>query len=189
MTRIPEVPAAHAGWLTKLIYRYSVRRYGAVPQPIAVLARHRGLLLAYGLAEATVEKAATKLPAGVRDLAVYRTATKIGCPWCVDFGTMLQQKAGLDINRLRDIDNYRTSPHFTELDRLVIDYADAMTNQPMTVTDEQVAQLTQQIGREQTLELTFMIAQENLRSRLNHALGMTNQGFTTGKACTTPMPQ
>lgn len=183
------MPAREAGLLTKLIYRYSVRRYGAVPQPVAVLAHHRGLLVSYGISESAVEKAATKLPASVRDLAVYRTATKIGCSWCVDFGTMLQNKAGLDIDRLKQIDQYQTSPAFSELDRLVIEYADAMSEEPMTVTDEQVEELDRRLGHQQVVELTFMIAQENLRSRFNHALGITAQGFTSGDACRVPLPE
>lgn len=188
MTRIPQVPTSEAGLLTKLIYRYSRRRFGAVPEPVGVLAHHGALLRAYGISEAFIERSARKLPAAVRDLAVYRTATKVGCPWCVDFGTMLQQKAGLDIDRLKHIDDYRTSKHFTDLDRLVIEYADAMTDQPMTVTDDQVAELDERLGHEGLLELTYMISVENQRSRFNHALGITAQGFTSGEACRVPLP-
>lgn len=186
--RIPEVSMSQAGWLTRQLYRYARRTFGAVPQPMSVMAHHRGMLLAYTTAEMAVQKAAHRMPASVRELAVYRTATKIGCPWCVDFGTMLMRNKGLDINRLKDIDNYATSPHFTELERLVIEYTDAMTDQPMTVTDDQVAELDRRLGHDQMVELTFMIAQENMRSRLNHALGITAQGFTSGDACRVPLP-
>lgn len=186
--RIPEVPMAKAGWWTKLLYRYSKRAFGAVPQPLSVTAHHRGLMTSYAVAEMAVQKAARRLPASVRELAVYRTATRIGCPWCVDFGTMLMRNGGLDINRLKEIDDYTTSPHFTDLDRLVIEYADAMTDQPMTVTDEQVAELDNRLGHDGLVELTFMIALENQRSRYNHALGITAQGFTSGDACRIPLP-
>ena len=186
--RIPEVSMSAAGWLTKLLYRYARRAYGAVPQPVSGMAHHTGLLMSYALAEGAVAKAATKLPAGVRDLAVYRTATRIGCAWCVDFGTMLMRNQGLDIDRLTEIDRYATSPHFTELDRLVIEYADAMTDQPMTVTEEQVAELDRRLGHAQLVELTFMISIENQRSRFNHALDITAQGFTSGDACRVPLP-
>ena len=186
MPRIPEVPADRAGWLTKLVYRMSRRRFGAVAQPVSVMAQHGGLLVAYGIAETAVGKAATALPASVRELAVYRVATRIGCSWCVDFGTMLMRNAGLDVDRLRHIEGYATSPHFTELDRLVIEYADAMTDQPTHVTDEQVAELDRRLGHRGVVELTFMIAQENQRSRFNQALGLTDQGFTSGEACRVP---
>lgn len=188
MPRIPEVPVERAGRLVRLAYRYSRRRFGAVAQPMSVLAHHTKLLTAYGIAEAAVQKTATALPASVRELAVYRTATRIGCSWCVDFGTMLMRNQGLDIDRLRDIEDYATSPAFSELDRLVIDYADAMTDQPPRVTDEQVAELDRRLGHRGMVELTFMIAQENLRSRFNKALGLADQGFTSGDACRVPVP-
>ena len=188
MPRIPEVPADKASWLTKLVYRWAKREYGAVPQPGAVAAQHPSLLLGMGVGEFAVQKAATALPASVRDLAMYRVATQIGCSWCVDFGTMLQRKQGLDIERLKEIGQYATSEHFSELDRLVIEYADAMTAQPMTVTDEQVAELDRRLGHKAMVELTFTIAVENQRSRFNHALGITDQGFTSGEACRVPMP-
>src|SRR5204862_8058346 len=79
MPRIPEVPADKAGWRTKLVYRWAKREYGAVPQPGAVAAQHPGLLLGMGLGEFAVQKAATALPARVRDLERSRVATQIGC--------------------------------------------------------------------------------------------------------------
>lgn len=188
MPRIDPVPTHRAGLLTKLLYRYLRRRFGAVPEPMAVTARHPKLLLAAGVGELAVQRATRVLPASVRELAVFRTATRIGCSWCVDFGTMLQRDEGLDVERLQEIDDYRTSPRFTDLDRLVIDYADAMTDLPMAVTDDQVAELDRRLGHQGVVELTYMIALENQRTRFNHALGITAQGFTSGEACRVPMP-
>jgi AhpD family alkylhydroperoxidase len=127
----------------------------------------------------------------VRELAVYRTATQLGCSWCVDFGTMLQRHEGLDIERLKKIDDYATSPAYSEQERLAIAYADAMTTTPVSVTDEQTVALEREFGREGVLELTYLIALENQRGRMNSALGITDQGFTSGDACRVlgrPMP-
>ena len=56
-----------------------------------------------------LKSASRTLPANVRELAVFWTARTVGCSWCVDFGSMLQRLDGLDIQRLKDIDNYATS--------------------------------------------------------------------------------
>jgi AhpD family alkylhydroperoxidase len=188
MSRIPTVPAERAGVVGRLVYRYAARRFGAVPEPIAVVRWHRKLFWATLVAEAASEKAATVLPANVRDLAVYRVATKVGCSWCVDFGTMLQRHQGLDIDRLTGIDRYPTNPLFTEDERLALSYADAMTAQPMAVTDELVERLVERFGRAGAIELTHSIALEDQRARFNHALGLTDQGFTSGEACRVPLP-
>jgi len=36
------------------------------------------------------------------------------------------------------------------------------------------------------LELTYQIGLENMRARINTALGVTDQGFTSGAACAVP---
>jgi alkylhydroperoxidase family enzyme len=188
MSRIPVVSTKDAGPLAKLVYRIARRRYGAIPEPFAVVAHHTGLLAAGTVHELAVEKASRTLPANVREIAIYRVAVRLGCSWCVDFGTMLQKHEGLDIERLRHIDDYATSPHFSRQERLAIAYADAMTATPVTATDEQVAELEREFGHKGVLELTYHVALENQRSRMNSALGITDQGFTSGEACRVPLP-
>jgi AhpD family alkylhydroperoxidase len=186
MPRIPGVPTKDAGLLLRLGYQFARRRFGAVPEPMTVSAHHMKLLIAGGRHELAVDKASKTLPANIRDLAVYRVAQQIGCSWCVDFGTMLQRHHGLDIERLRELDNYQTSPAFTPTERRALAYADAMTALPTTVTDEMVAELDAELGHDGLVELTYAIAVENHRARFNHALGITDQGFTSGQACLVP---
>jgi AhpD family alkylhydroperoxidase len=177
LTRIPAVPQSEAGWAGRLMYRYAKRRFGDVPEPFAVQRHHRRLFWAALVSETAYQKASTVLPTSVRELAVYRTATQVGCQWCVDFGTMLQRLDGLDVDRLQHIDEYATSALYSPVERMAIAYADAMTAQPPTVTDEQVAELERELGRAGLVELTVQIGLENMRARTNHALGITGQGF------------
>lgn len=188
MPRIPGVPTKQASPLSRLLYRVTRRRYGAVPEPATVCAHHPRLLVAWGVHESLVERATRVLPSSVAELAVYRAAVRLNCSWCIDFGTMLQKHAGLDIDRLRHIDDYADSPLFTRQERLAIAYADAMTETPVSVTDEQVAELEREFGRAGVVELTYLVGLENARGRVNSALGLTDQGFTSGDACRVPVP-
>jgi alkylhydroperoxidase family enzyme len=185
-TRIEPLPPNRAGLLTRVMYRVAKRRYGQVPEPFAVAAHHRKLMIAGAVHETMIDRASKTLPVSVRELAVFWTARKIGCSWCVDFGSMLQRLDGLDIQRLKDIDNYATSTAFTDDERAAIAYADAMTTDPHTVTDEQVADLRARFGDAGVFELTYQIGVENMRARMNSALGITEQGFNSGDACRIP---
>ena len=185
-TRIEPLPPKRANPLIRVMYRYAKRRFGEVPAPLAVAAHHPRLLVANAVHETMLQSASRKLPANVRELAVYWTARTVGCSWCVDFGSMLQRLDGLDIERLKDIDNYATSQHFTHDERAAIAYADAMTTDPHTVTDEQVADLRARFGENGVIELTYQIGIENMRARMNTALGITEQGFNSGDACRIP---
>jgi len=126
------------------------------------------------------------LPANVRELAVYWAARTVGCSWCVDFGAMLQRLDGLDVERLEHIDDYRTSPDYSADERAAIAYADAMTTDPHTITDQQVGDLRRRFGDAGVIELTYQIGVENMRARMNSALGITEQGFSSGDACRVP---
>jgi len=175
-----------ANLLTRVLYRVAKRRFGEVPEPFAVAAHHPRLLVANAVHETMLQSASRTLPPSVRELAVFWAARTIGCSWCVDFGSMLQRLQGLDVQRLEDIDNYATSPRYSDDERAAIAYADAMTTDPHSVTDERVNDLQRRFGDAGVIELTYQIGVENMRARMYAALGITEQGFNSGGACRGP---
>lgn len=185
-TRIDPLPPTRTPLWMRAMYRYAKRRFGEVPEPFTVVAHHPRLLVANAVHEAMLGRASRRLPANVRELAVFWTARTVGCSWCVDFGSMLQRLDGLDIERLTDIDHYATSAYFTDDERAAITYADAMTTDPHTVTDEQIEDLRARFGDAGVIELTYQIGVENMRARMYSALGVTEQGFNSGDACRIP---
>ena len=185
-TRIEPIAPQRANLLTRVIYRVAKRRFGEVPEPFAVAAHHPRLLIANVVHETLLQSGSKKLPTSVRELAVFWTARTVGCSWCVDFGSMLIRLEGLDVERLKDIEDYATSPAYTDDERAAIAYADAMTKDPHTITDEQVADLRRRFGADGVIELTYQIGVENMRARMYSALGITEQGFNTGDACRVP---
>ena len=186
MPRIDPVPPRRASRTVRLFYRIAKRRFGEVPEPFAVVAHHPRLLVANAVHESMLGSASRKLPESVRELAVFWTARTIGCSWCVDFGSMLQRLDGLDVDRLKDIDDYATSPRYTDDERAAIAYANAMTTDPHSVTDEQVADLRRRFGDAGVIELTYQVGVENMRARMYSALGIAEQGFNSGDACRIP---
>ena len=82
--------------------------------------------------------------------------------------------------------NYRNSAQFSETERLVLEYADAMTQTPVEVADALFAKLRQKFSDAQLVELTATLAWENYRARFDHALGVEAEGFTKGNYCALP---
>ena len=161
----------------RLAARFSRRRYGAVLDPVAAVAHNAPVGLAYGLFELQVERW-HKLDRGLKDLAVMMAAATIGCSWCMDFGYWESaMKHDVPAEKLRAVPHWRDSGVFTDLERLVLEYAEAMTATPPTVTDEMADRLRGHLGESRLVELTAIVAVENLRSRINAALGLTSQGF------------
>jgi alkylhydroperoxidase family enzyme len=161
----------------RLAALFSRRRYGTVLDPVAAVGHNTQVGLAYGLFELQVERWRT-LDRGLKDLAVMAAAATIGCSWCMDFGYWESiMKHDVRAEKIRAVPRWRDSDVFTELERLVLEYAEAMTGTPPTVTDEMVERLRGHLSEAQLVELTAIVAVENLRSRINAALGLTAQGF------------
>jgi AhpD family alkylhydroperoxidase len=162
------------------------RMYGRPMEPTRAIAHHKPLLLGYGAIALAHERYAHALAQRLRHLAMLRAAQLIGCEWCLDFGSWLAQNAGIAEDELRDLARWSESERFDELDRLVLEYADAMTRTPVDVSDELFARLRERFDERQLVELTLTIGLENLYSRTNWALGIEGEGFSDGMFCVRP---
>ena len=68
---------------------------------------------------------------------------------------------------------------FNELERLVIELADAMVTAPANVSDDLYRRLRDHFSEEQLLELSAQIAFENFRARLNRVFDVESDGLYT----------
>jgi alkylhydroperoxidase family enzyme len=175
MARISLNPPRTLGY--RLGSRLSRRRYGVMLDPGAALGHNMQVGRSYAIFELQVERW-RQLDRELKDLAVMAAAAAIGCGWCTDFGYWEATVShAVPAEKIRDTANWRGSKVFSELELLVMEYAEAMTATPPRVTDAMVEALREHLNEAQLVELTAIVAVENLRSRINSALGLTAQGF------------
>lgn len=177
-------PADLDGPSGRLVKQVSRRLYGEVLDGVYVMGHHRRLMWAVAGFERKVQRW-HELDAQLKAFAVMASAASIGCSWCLDFAYYLAHTDGLDEAKAREVPRWRQSSVFTGLERDVMAYAEAMTATPPTVTDEMVTGLVEQLGEPALVELTQMVALENMRSRVNAAMGLRSQGFSD--ACELPL--
>ncbi len=161
--------------------------YGEVMDPLRVTAHHPRLMLGYGMFEQATSKA-DLVPERLKLLAELRAAMAAGCEWCLDYASSISAANGISEEDLRALPAYETSDRFDPLEKLVLDYATAMTRTPVEVSDELFAQLAEHFDEAQLVELTSVIALENYRARFNWAFGLAGQGFSEGAYCVRPDP-
>jgi len=172
------LPARPSGLLNRYAAWYSRRRFdGTVVNPVKAGSHHSGVLQAHGAEEMVVAQRWNRLDPTLKALAEMASAVAIGCSWCVDFGYWISTNRGIDPAKLRDVPRWRESDLYSDLERQVMTYAEAVTATPPAVTDEMVAQLRRSLDDAALVELTMMVSVENVRSRFNSALGLTSQGF------------
>lgn len=105
-------------------------------------------------------------------------AAMVGYSFCLDLGYFQARNQGLDLAKAREVPRWRSSGAFTPLERDAMEYAEAMTRTPPTVTDELSARLLEALGPGALVELTAYIAPANLYTRTNTAFGVESQEFS-----------
>ena len=94
---------------------------------------------------------------------------------------------GISQEKIADLHDYRSSSLFSQTEKLILVYADAMTHTPAEIPETILAELHAQFDEAQLVELTATIAWENYRARFNHAFGLEAEGFSEGAFCAMPV--
>jgi AhpD family alkylhydroperoxidase len=195
MNRIDTTPGAPGGLFTALLLRLSRRKVrqltGSEPEgmigPLEAYARLPRLLVGYGMLEDATARL-HHVPERLKLLAELKAATLTSCEYCIDIGSQIARRAGLSDAQLLALPRYRDSDEFDQLEKLVLDYAVGMSRTPVAVPDELFAELRRVFDARQLVELTNLIALENMRGRFNMALGFGAAGFSEGMVCAIPEP-
>lgn len=161
-----------------------IRQLGAVPEPVEVAYNNPRVAVSnqeFSAGVATWDTA----DASLKTFAHMAVAAQVGCSWCLDVNYFLAQNKNLDLTKASQVPRWRESDVFTPVERDVLEYAEAMTSTPTTVTDELSASLLERLGPAALVELTVFIGVANLATRVNTAHGITSQGYSD--ACEIPL--
>lgn len=104
----------------------------------------------------------------------------------MDIGSAVSRTNGISVEKMQALAEYRKSALFSETEKLVPEYADAMTQTPVEVPDDLFAKLREKFTEAQLVELTATLAWENYRARFDHAFGVEAEGFSKGGYCAMP---
>ncbi|MEV0736603.1 carboxymuconolactone decarboxylase family protein [Streptomyces sp. NPDC050549] len=161
-----------------------IKQLGAVPEPVEVLWNHPELAAANQEFTAKVSTWAAA-DASLKTFAHMAVAAQVGCGWCLDVNYFLALNQNLDLTKASQVPRWRQADVFSPLERDVMEYAEAMTTTPSTVTDELSKRLLERLGPAALVELTVFIGFANMAARCNTAHGITSQGYSD--ACEIPL--
>lgn len=174
------------GAFAELVVLGSKVSYGRRMDSGRVFAQHPRLMFDYLRFNRAVERG-KRVPKVLMELGVLRAATMVGCEFCMDIGSEFARRAGLSDEKVVALSRAHESGLFSEDELLVIDLATGMSSTPGVVDEELMDRVRERFGVKGALELVHMIAWENTRARLNVALDIAPEGFSTGKACAVPL--
>jgi hypothetical protein len=178
MTSTRIEPAQVNGVYGALVKRVARKKLGKVPESVGIMWQHRQVMnFGFGLGR-KAEKW-DQCDESLKSFAHMAVASYVGCSACLDLGYFQAHNKGLDVAKAREVPRWRESDVFTPLERDVMEYAEAMSNTPPTVTDAQSAALLEQLGAPALIELTAFIALANFWTRSNTALGIEAEGLAS----------
>lgn len=161
-----------------------IEQIGEVPEPLEVT--YNNPAVATSVQEFTNSMATwTLVDQGLKTFAHMAVAAQVGCSWCLDINYFLAMNHKLDLAKASQVPRWRESDVFTPLERNVLEYAEAMTCTPTTVTDDLSANLLTELGPAGLVELSTFIGSANMAARVNTAQGITSQGYSD--ACEIPL--
>ena len=114
-----------------------IEQFGAVPEPVEVVS-HNPKVAEFALELGGKVSAWDAVDESLKSFAHMAVAAQVGCSWCLDLGYFQAQNQNLDMAKASQVPRWRESERFTPLERDVLEYAEAMTTTPPSVTDRAV---------------------------------------------------
>lgn len=175
MTAVSAKPVSAYPWFIRLFFWKQKRTYGRVLEPGLLWGRSPRVFAAVALLYGALDRRSSPIPPALRSLVTVRVSQINHCAFCVDINSATLAKRGVRMAKIERLDKWRDSPSFTPEERVALDYAEAMSLN--RVDDDLRQRLKQHWDDDAIVELTGLIAFQNLSSKFNAALAVPSQGF------------
>jgi AhpD family alkylhydroperoxidase len=175
MTLVNGKPPSQYPWLIRLFLWKQRRSYGQVLDPSLLWGRSprvfAGLAVLYG----ALDRRSSPIPPPLRSLITVRVSQLNHCAFCIDVNSATLARRGVPLEKIAQLGEWRTSALFDADERLALEYAEAIT---LNRVDNQLrARVKSHWSDDEIVEITGLIAFQNLSSKFNAALDVPAQGF------------
>ncbi|MBI2379476.1 MAG: carboxymuconolactone decarboxylase family protein [Gammaproteobacteria bacterium] len=175
--RIAPRPLHRYPWYLRPVFWLQRRHYGQVLMPGLIWGRVPGLLLGVAFLFGRLSRRKARIPAELRALVCVRVSQLNHCPFCVDINAAGYLAAPGRQDKLDALPWWRESTLFSEAERAVLAYTDAVTDSAQRADEAHFVRLRRHFDDDALVELTALIAFQNMSSKFNAALGIPPQGF------------
>lgn len=163
-------------WLKPFFWSQK-RRYGTVLKPGLVWARQPKLFAAVAILYGALDRKSSPIAPVIRSLVTVRVSQINHCAFCVDINAATLIKRSGTEEKAAQLSQWQQADCFTAQERTVLEYVEAVTYTDGTVTAELMDRLKAFYDDDGVVELTGLIAFQNLSSKFNGALDIPAEGF------------
>lgn len=169
MPRVRDVGPQELPADVREVYENFAGGYGAFRDQVGVFA-HVPIAVKHLMGMLLELRAQKNVPLRYIELAVVVVSKLNECHFCVGQHKPLLMIEGLSPEGVDSALDYATHPEFDEVDKLVVEYAIAVTNAPQRIRDNVFERLRSHFTEAQIVELTLRIALCGFFNRFNEAL-------------------
>lgn len=177
MTRIATAPRQHYPWYVRIIFALQQRRYGSELEPARLWGRTPSVFLALTALYRALDRKSSPIEPELRSLVTVRVSQINWCAFCVDLNSATALERHASQAKLDALGEFEDSALFSSREKAALAYAGAMTVSGRGVDDQVMARLKRHFDDDAVIELSALIAFQNLSSKFNAALGVPAQGF------------
>lgn len=177
MTSIASKPLDRYPWFIRLFFWKQKRTYGEVLVPGLLWGRSPWVFTTVALLYGALNRRRSPLAPPLRSLVTVRVSQINHCAFCIDINSDTLLKRGVPLEKVEALAEWKTSSLFADDERLALEYAEAMTITEPGVSNELRERVKRQWSDDVIVELTGLIAFQNLSSKFNAALDVPAQGF------------
>lgn len=179
MSYIETPPDHRFPWYVRLFFANQRRRYGRELEPAKLWARSPKVFAGLSMLYGALDRNSSPIEPALRTLITVLVSQINWCAFCVDINSATALKRGLTEAHLAALLDFEASPLFDERIKAALAYATAVTITGQRVDENLMMRLKKHFDDDAIIELTALIAFQNLSSKFNAALDVAAQGFCT----------
>jgi len=164
-------------WVLRPFFLNQKRKYGAILIPGLLWARVPKVFASVAMLYGALDRKSSPINPELRSLITVRVSQINWCEFCVDINSATLAKRSGSMEKVDNLAQWKDSELFDEKEKVVLEYTEAVTYTDQQVTDELVNRLKNFFDDDGVVELTGLIAFQNLSSKFNSALDVPAQGF------------
>lgn len=177
MSRIAPKNVSEYPWYLRLMFKWQKHRYGMTMIPTMVWGYSPVLLRRFLMMFRAFERRTSPLQSELRALITVLVSQINHCDFCVDFNSARVLKFGVSELKLGSLSQFDESEHFSEAEKAALEYARIITQSDSKVDDALFSRLKNHYSDKEIVELTALIAFQNMSSKFNAALEIESQGM------------
>ncbi len=175
--RIEPLTPGTSPWYLRPFFWNQRRKYGRPLTAALLWARTPRLFVPLALLYGAIDRRRSPIDPALRSLVTVRVSQLNGCAFCVDLNAETLLRRGVAEEKVEALAEWRESAHFDALERAALDYAEAMTLSERCVDDAVMGEVRHYFDDDAVVELTALVAFQNLSSKFNSALDVPPQGY------------